>query len=362
MEVPVRPPTTNANVIMAINRLIEVFKNDGNANKSPPHLSHYREIPTDTQKAYELLNQGATLIHGTSTKYTLVGKVVIEEQKKLAADLLRGCELVGAATHVLLQDDSGCSRAVRHSAVQAALSIFVTVVRLVESFEDESALDKNTGAQKTGAVWETCDKILNKFLPQGNRNAIRRELFTWTRECQDSMDEFQELIDLGPAEGGAGDDTAVEAADDDDDIFGGDEEQYSETEIPIAKACLGLLKCSRGCMKIALETCEDLGNKFAETKDENFLEFLSDVHDRARPVGEGVTEVGSLMYPPLLEDSVSNLEAQVIKQANFITELQDYIIGLECLPRKEVDFANVLRTAAETRKQEFLTAIASSKS
>jgi hypothetical protein len=357
MEASLNRAPTNAEVIAALNRLIEMFKKDENANQSPPKLSHYREIPSDVQKAYELLLQGTSLIHGTSTKYTLVGKIVVDEQKKLAADLLRGCELVGAATYVFLQDGSGCSRAVRHSSVQALLSIFVNVLRLVESFEDRSAMDKNVGAQKTGAVWESCDKILNKFLPQGNRNAIRRELFTWTRECQDSMDEFQELIDEGPAEEGSGDMLEGE----NDDFFGDDDDQYSELEMPIAKACLGLLKCSRGSMKIALETCEDLGRKFAETKDEKFLDFISEVHDHARPVGEGVTELGSLMYPPILY-STSDLEAQLNEQVEAITALQDYILGLEGLEQKEIELANILRNAAETRKKEFLAAIVSAKS
>mmetsp|Transcript_2271 Transcript_2271/g.3248 ORF Transcript_2271/g.3248 Transcript_2271/m.3248 type:complete len:359 (-) Transcript_2271:2-1078(-) len=349
---------TNAEVIASLTRLIAMFKKDEKSNQSPPQLSHYREIPSDVQKAYELLLQGTSLIHGTSTKYTLVGKIVVDEQKKLAADLLRGCELVGAATHVFLQDASGCSRAVRHSAVQASLSIFVNVLRLVESFEDGTAMDKNVGAQKTGAVWESCDKILNKFLPQGNRNAIRREIFTWTRECQDSMDEFQEMVDQGAAEEGAGD-GAVEG--ENDDFFGDDDEQYSELEMPMAKACLGVLKCSRGCMKISLETCEDMGRKLAETKDEKYLEFISKVHDLARPVGQGVTELGSMMYPPIL-DSASDLGAQLNEQVEAITALQDYILGLEGLDKKEVELANILRTAAETRQQEFVAALSSSKS
>ena len=54
--------------------------------------------PDDVTKAYELLQQGAQLVHSTATKYTLVGKIDEAEQKKLGADLMSGCEMLGAAT------------------------------------------------------------------------------------------------------------------------------------------------------------------------------------------------------------------------------------------------------------------------
>ena len=269
--------------------------------------------------------------------------------------MLRGCELVGAATHSFLQDETGCSRAVRHSSIRASLAIFINVIRLVESFEDGSAMDKNVGAQKTGAVWESCDTILNKLLPMGNRNAIRRELFTWTSECNDTMEEFQEMIDLGPGESGSGD--AVEEEEED---FFGDEDQYSEEELPIAQACLGILKCSRGTMKVSLESCEHLGSKATESQDEKYLDSIDKLYGYARTVGEGITDFGSVLYPPLLP-SLDNLESQLEKQVQSILTLQDFLLGMESLPKHLVDLASNLRNAAEARQKEALTAIVAAK-
>lgn len=293
-------------------------------------------------------------MHATSTKYTLVGKISIDDQKVLAADLLRGCELIGAATHTFLQDGTGCSRAVRQSTLKASLAIIINVIHLVESFEDHTALEQNIGAQKTGAVWESCDTILNKMLPQGNRNAIRRDLFTWTRECQDTMDEFQELIDLGPAETGEGD--AVEEED-----FFRDEDQYLEAEMPMAIACFRVLKCSRGTMKVTLEACEVLGKKVSESQDEKYLDSISKLYaEYARAVGEGVTDYGSVLYPPLLPNTKA-LESQLRQQTQAMISLQDYLLGMDCLPGKVTTLVTTLRNAAQTRQKEALDAIIKAK-
>lgn len=341
---------SNAQIIDALTRLFELLKNDKAVNENPAHLSHWRELPSDVSTAYGLLQEGAQLVHGTATKYTLVGKIDEEEQKKLGADLLSGCEVIGAATHILLQDAAGCSRAVRRSAQRAALAIIVNVKLLAVSFFDKSALDENIGAQKTGAVWEACDKVLNKMVPLGNRNAIRRELFTWTRETNDSMDEFQEMVDTGPATKTTG---AIEEA---EDNFFGDDEQYSEDDLPIAVACLGILKCSRGTMKLSLETCEDLGKKFAKNHKEGYLDSIQVLHAMAKEVGEGVTDFGSLLYPPLLPDT-AELLAKAQEQTDAILKLIDFVMGLDELPPDVSELANVLRVGAETRKRELLKSI-----
>lgn len=340
----------NAEVIESLERLIDLFQHDGRDKQSAPSLSHYREMPSDVKTAYELVQQGASIVHATSTKYTLIGKVAIGEQKKLASDLLRGCELIGAAIHVFFQDASGCSRSVRHSALRAALAIFINVMRLVESFEDGTAFEENIGARKTGAVWESCDTILNKLLPQGNRNAIRREIFTWTRECSDTMEEFQDMIDLGPAE--ANDDSDADG--EEDDFFGGDDQQYSEEELPLAKACLGLVKCSRGCMKATLETCEALG----ASEDENHINSIAELHELARSVGQGMTDLGTLMYAPLIP-TITDLKAEILRQVAAIIALQDFVLSLESLPTNITELSSVLRKATETREAEATQAIES---
>ncbi|KAL3924165.1 MAG: hypothetical protein SGILL_001213 [Bacillariaceae sp.] len=353
--------SNNAQVMEALNNLINHVKSDPKCSTNPPTLSHYKTLPDDVKKAYTLIDNGALMIHSTSTKYTLVGKINLKDQVKLGTDLLRGCELIGAALHVLVQDNSGCSRAVRRLTQRAALAIFINVLHLVESFEDGTALDGNMGAQKTGAVWEACDQVLKKLLPKGNRNAIRREIFTWTRETQDTMEEFQEMIDMGPGEASLVNDTAVEEEDEEyDDFFGmGGEEHYSDDDFHIAKACLGLLKNSRGNMKIALETCEALGGKAQETQEDRYFEALLNIHEYARNVGEGVTDLGSLLYPPLSD--LEELQSQVGKQAKFIKTLQDYILGLEGLPSNVLEMANILTNAADTRCDEFNSAISAAQ-
>jgi hypothetical protein len=372
--------TTNntISVNQGLNHLIEHTKNDINYKKNPPHLSHYRVLPDNVKTAYDLLQQGAQLVRHTSTKYALIGAINMNEQATLGDDLLRGCELIGAAIHVTIQDSSGCSRAVRRYNQKAALAIFVATLRLVEAFHPETSstttainittvravatAENNVGAQCTGAVWQACDHILNKMHPQGNRNAIRREIFTWTRECNDTMEEFQEMIDLGPREAGVVEDNAVEEVDEDD--FD-DEDQYTDDDLPIAIACFGLLKNSRGNMKIALETLEAIGNKANnETLDDNnndeYLESIAKVHEYARMVGEGVTDLGSVLYPPLIPSSTTdNLKNEIRKQVACIMEFQDYILGLENIPTNISELANTLLNAAETREREFFSALES---
>lgn len=346
---------TNEQTIAALTRLVDHLKKQSEkAKASAPSLSHYRELPKDVEIAYDLLHQGASLVHATSTKYTLVGKISIQDQKTLAADLLRGCELIGAATQTLLQDSTGCSRSVRQTVLKASSAICVNVIHLVESFEDQTALEENVGAQKTGAVWESCNTILNKLVPQGNRNAIRRDLFTWTRECLDTMEEFQEMIDMGPAETGEGD-----FVDEEDDDFFGNDDQYSETEMPIATACFGLFKCSRGTMKIALEASEELGKRVTESQNEKYLESILQLSEYARAVGEGVTDFGSLLYPPLLP--AKDLEDQLRKQAQAIITLQDFLLGIDSLPTKVSMLANTLKNAATTRETDALEALVAAK-
>ena len=108
-------------------------------------------------------------------------------------------------------------------------------------------------------------------------------------------------------------------------------------------------------MKIALETCEALGEKVQDnnnTEQQKYLDDIQKIHQYARNVGEGVTDFGSLLYPPLTTD----LTGPVRKQVGYIMELQDYILGLDGLPSNITEFANILRSASETRENEFLSA------
>ena len=355
--------------------LIKHTKKDIARKKEPPCLSHYRVLPSNLQTAYALLQQGATLVRATATKYALVGAIDRTDQGSLGTDLLKGCELIGAAAHVTMPDANGCSRALREFTHKAALSIFVATLRLVEAFcprpqvaagqsnksivvvVEAASKENNVGARRTGAVWEACDHVLNKMLPRGNRNAMRREIFTLTRECNDTMEEFEELVEMGPREEKT-EPNVEEEDDDDDDFFGGGDEQYSEEELPMARACLALLKNSRGNMKVALEACEALGRleqEDGENDKEHHLAAILAIHGYSKTVGEGVTDLGSLLYPPL---QPSELRDGVLQQVGSILEFQNYLLGLrQPLPSTVTDLSRTLKTAAETRQQDFLDAL-----
>ena len=80
-------------------KLIHHVQNDVSCSMDPPHLSHYRDIPEEVDKAYQLLETGAQMVHSTATKYTLMGKINKnnhqqhqDDQLKLRIDLLRGCQ------------------------------------------------------------------------------------------------------------------------------------------------------------------------------------------------------------------------------------------------------------------------------
>ena len=164
------------------------------------------------------------------------------------------------------------------------------------------------------------------------------------------MEEFQDMIDLGPAE--ANDDSDADG--EEDDFFGGDDQQYSEEELPLAKACLGLVKCSRGCMKATLETCEALG----ASEDENHINSIAELHELARSVGQGMTDLGTLMYAPLIP-TITDLKAEILRQVAAIIALQDFVLSLESLPTNITELSSVLRKATETREAEATQAIES---
>jgi hypothetical protein len=151
-------------ILEALERLT-VSLEELNDKESAPALSHFRHLPEAVAQCYDLFQQGAALVYGTSTKYTLLGKVDELEQAKLTQDFLKGCQLIATACLVLHEDSTGCSRSLRHHCKQAARAIVTTVQQLVQSFVDGTALVENVGAQKTGAVWQTCDVVLEKKLP-----------------------------------------------------------------------------------------------------------------------------------------------------------------------------------------------------
>ena len=357
-------------------------------------LSHYRVLPNAVKEAYEIMQQGAALIHGTSTKYTLLGKLDTVEQTKLSHDLRQGCELLATACLVLHEASTGSSHSLRHSVIQASRAIIATTTQLMEAYtqgEAWSVAHENMGAQKTGAVWQTCSVILDKKLPLGNRNAMRRDLFTYVSECQETMDEFQELVDEGPVRKTDDDaqSTPAETSEPEDtweSFLGGQNEQYgTPKELAVAEAALAFLKLSRGTLKLSLQVLDAVGDQLHESNNndnddkmpppssaerEARLEWMRLLHEECCAVGKGVTDLGTTLYPPL---KMSDVALQLTLQINRLEKVLDHVIDAcitvhdqEQETNREVSLelhvdissmAGKLKTALTKRKQEAATAL-----
>jgi len=209
------------------------------------------------------------------------------------------------------QPSLGCARPTRKFIKQHARSIITSVIALVESFVTLKALDGNEGAQKTGSVWSACDAISTK-LPKGNRACMRREMFTWAGDCNETMEEFQEIVDLGPVESAS--DGQIDEGNNSDDPNSWDKfcenmgtgERYTNAEIDVANACLAIIKCSRGVLNLALKASECAGNEIKTCKEttdaldsKGILQWISNLHELSRKVGENVTDLGMVLYPPI---------------------------------------------------------------
>jgi hypothetical protein len=358
--------------------------------KAAVPLSHYRALPDVTQQAYEILQQGAALVHGTSTKYTLLGKLDTEEQTKMALDLQKGCELIATSCLVLHEKSTGSSPSLKRHIIQASRGILATTKQLLEAYTGGDALTiEHTalGAQKTGAVWQTCSAVLDKKLPMGNRNSMRRDLFTYMAECQETMDEFQELVDQGPAvvdgdvekesvqadEAGEGAQQGWEA------FLSGQDQQYTNAkELAIAEVALTLLKISRGTVKLTLQACEVVGEQLQESSSseeelprsrrESRLAWLGGLHGLCSSVGEGLTDLGTTLYPPMKEGDVTK---QLALQISRIEEVLDKIVDATLtvhdgegetetleLSQDVTEMALKLKTALTKRTQETHEALA----
>jgi Grap2 and cyclin-D-interacting len=388
----------NQRVLDALERLAATLKELPDS-RSPDPLSHWRsDRPEGVETAFAMLEQGQSLVQATSTKYTLVTKIDMEEGSKLAKDLLRGCECLATGALVIHDDAMGCSRSLRKlvkHAVRAVVHTCISLLQLVvvptttaaaastatsPSGQDGSNAPSpgvqpppprnlESAAQKTGAIWDACEKI--GTLPNNNRNAMRRDLLTWMMECQDTMDEFAELL-LVPTTNT----TATTTSNPDDmttwEMFtSGQSDEYSVHEQPIAVASLALIKCSRGSLKVALQACETVGSHIVSTSStdtherpsSDSLAWISKLHDAARDVGNGMTDLGSLLYPPL---ELDDLEEQVAVQCKAIVKLQTMILenppslssssegpdGTVVFDPELVQLSTTIRTAAVARAEE----------
>ena len=164
-------------------------------------------------------------------------------------------------------------------------------------------------------MWDACDKIENS-LPRGNRSAMRRELYVWVRDCNESIEEFEGILSSSPRS-----DRGDEEDDGDGDGEGLEEETYAETEMSAARASVNVMKCSKNMLNLVLAACDCVGERadaLSSSTDgggdddgattmtrEGVYRYITDLHEMARTVGEGVTDL-VLLYPPLDFSSMTN--------------------------------------------------------
>jgi Grap2 and cyclin-D-interacting len=344
--------------------------NNNNSSSSGDHpddgsftqCTHYRVLPPAVRQSYEMLEQGAQLVHATSTKYALMAKIDKGKSHEMAHDLLKGCSWVGTACLVLEQHLGGAAR--RH-VLNAGRNVVRSVVQLLEEAQQQPQGEEggpsqqpppppspSALAQRTGVVWESCDVVLNRQLPVGNRTAMRRDLLGYMKECQETIEEFQAMIDAGPQRDDAapGSDRVFgdpDADDDDEDDDGEDEwdafldgqlDRYRPEELSAAVPCVAMVKCSRGTLNLVLQALDVMGAQLGEatatasaaaadhdawppplsSEDKALLWRMEHLHERACQVGIGMTDLGAALYPPLDYDAVG---VQVLRQAGAIEQV-----------------------------------------
>ena len=347
---------TQDEVYRSLLRLLECFTQTATPPQQP--LSHWRELDNDIQQAYQLISQGAEYIKSTSTKYTLMGKSCSSSQHdkgshyELALDLLRGAEQVAAGAFFLLQNNSGCGRSCKsflREGIRATMASLASLVEVFLPYKNEQAIQESAN-RKTGALWESCDALF--LIPKGNRSAIRRELLGWMRDSVETMQEFQALLEHHPPleEDAVSKELQKFSFDNNDDKNSNEEEwqafctgeeealYYTVSERGIAESCLRLIKCSRGTIALTLEACESAGEMLSTTcKDqESILQWIGELSENCKIVGEGVTNLGMELYPSLQLDS---LLAELNAQRDALFNLQNCI--LNCRDRLFISLSDI---------------------
>jgi hypothetical protein len=389
----------NLRVLQALERLAITLK-ELPSHKSPKELSHWRRstskispgrsLEKDTHNhddddkngltmAWLMMDQGRLLVHSTSTKYTLVSQVDMEKGSNLAQELLRGCEHLGTAALLVHDDAMGCCRSLRKAVQQYVRSIVQTCIHLMNILvsigNDSTNLNENSTispAAATGAIWDACDKF--PLVPNSNRNAMRRDLLTWIRECQDTVQEFEDVLALPTVSSSSSTPVTTNNTTTWEMFTSGNSDAYTDIEHPIALSSLALIKCTRGTLKVLLEVSDVVAEATSSSSssdsssDSSGINLVSLLHEEARSLGEGMTELGSLLYSPL---DLDELYMRVTSQSEALLALITRIIQRtdDIQPSKEEtssmsstrNLAETIRTAILTRTQETYTSIESAK-
>jgi Grap2 and cyclin-D-interacting len=127
--------------------------------------------------------------------------------------------------------------------------------------------------------------------------------------------------------------------------------------LSVALPCLALLKCSNGCLNVALQTIEAAG------QDTCSFWCISELFDKVLLVGDGVTELGASLYPPMNYELVGK-EAK--RQAGAVRETLEYVQKLSLsaglvdaiqLPQETIDLRSKVADAVEKREFELVQAL-----
>jgi methyl-accepting chemotaxis protein len=299
---------------------------------------------------------------------TLVSKIDYEKEGgNLAVELRKGAELIATATLAIFSAETGCGPSVKRYTKQYARGVVASLIALITSFHDGSALvggkENQLGPQKTGAVWSACDAI--QQLPKGNRNAMRRECMVWIRDCMESIAEFEEVMALGEREDGD------------------EEEMYTAEEMKIVKASVNVMKCTKNVLGLVLKACDCVGDYLENSKiDEpaidatttqdqksEILQWIHQLHELARAIGEGVTDLGILLYPPLdlgnnasksslanqVNDQLQSLEGCVTSINEASTPISNMSMK-SCMSDEVVEAVEKLINGVNTRSHEVQSA------
>jgi hypothetical protein len=269
-------------------------------------------------------------------------------------------------------------------------------------------------AQQTGVVWEACQTILGDTtstttnnnhkktttrkmittIPLGNRNAIRRDIFHYKLECQDTIQEFEVLLEqsqkyiqtIKKPHSNRSDSQKkhnVESSDDDDENDDDDDEEdfyTTQSEINIVTPCVALLKCSRGALNITLNMIDHIGMSMdhpnndtptLHTETSQKYIWIQHLCQEVHVIGRGLTELGATLYPPLLDENYTALVGmEVIKQSSTIQDLLQYMLdhiidapivssssSSMIIPAATIDLIHSVLTACKKRTDEAMDAI-----
>lgn len=366
--------------------------------KTPYTWSHYYITP-EIQQYYNQIRQSVESIHATSTKYTLLCQLPKQEDSQgeqlstststttvepLRQELLQACQSIIQAATQLGDESTGCATCTRQWIQKRTVPILQAVLQLIQYFEEitnhvrenenQPSPSHSPAAQATGRVWDACENF-KLTMPVGNRNAVRRTFMTYVQECNETIQEFQSIIDEGPAASSINsiqrETTATDENDTSwDDFLQNEEEQlYTEEELSVAIPALALIKCSRGAINLTLKVLEHTFSKNnTKTYQRDLYERMTQLFEQTRRVGDGMTDLGSVLYPPL---EMESLQKEAQEQTERINAVLESVHGLsndkqiieqywnhDLTATREIGELNQkLLTAIETRKQQIQDAV-----